>query len=50
MQQLWRGRYFVDVRNTHNCYIIFDYARISLTRDNFLYEILDELVPILNAL
>ena len=47
MQQLWG--YFIDVSNTHACYIIFDYLLISLTREKHWYEIRDELVSILHA-
>ena len=52
MQQLWGGGggYFIDVRNMHDCYMKFDYVRISLTREKYWYEIRDVLVPILHAL
>ena len=42
--------YFIDVRNLHDCYMKFDYVRISLTRKKYWYEIRDVLVPILHAL
>ena len=42
--------YFIDARNMHDCYMKFDYARISLTREKYWYEIRDVLVPILHAL
>ena len=34
----------------HDCYMKFDYVRISLTREKYWYEIRDVLVPILHAL
>ena len=53
-------RYFIDVRNMHDCYMKFDYMRISFTREKYWYEILtywyqfftrcEELVPILHRL
>ena len=44
--------YFIDVSNMHDCYMKFDYVRISLTREKYWYEIRDVhvLVPILHAL
>ena len=44
------GGYFIDVRNMHDCYMKFDYVRISLTREKYWYEIRDVLVPILPVL
>ena len=43
------GGYFIDVRNMHDCYMKFDYVRISLTREKYWYEIRDVLVPILHG-
>ena len=34
----------------HDCYMKFDYVRISFTREKYWYEIRDVLVPILHAL
>ena len=34
----------------HDCYMKFDYVRISLTGEKYWYEIRDVLVPILHAL
>ena len=34
----------------HDCYMKFDYVRISLTREKYWYEIRDVVVPILHAL
>ena len=56
MQQLWG--YLIDVRNMHDCYIKFDFMRISLIRGKYWYEIRDvwyssravrKLVPILHG-
>ena len=44
------GGYFIDVRNMNDCYMKFDYVRISITREKYWYEIRDVLVPILHAL
>ena len=44
------GGYFIDVRNIHDCYMKFDYVRISLTREKYWYEIRDVLVQVLHAL
>ena len=44
------GSYFIDVRNMHDCYMKFDYVRVSLTREKYWYEIRDVLVLILQAL
>ena len=44
------GWYFIDVMNMQDCYMKFDYVRISLTREKYWYEIRDVLVPILHAL
>ena len=44
IQQLY---VFIDVRNTQDCYIKFEYVRTSLTYEKYLYKILDELAPIL---
>ena len=44
----FRG-YFIDVRNSHDCYIKFDDVCISLTREKHWYEIRDEFVPILQG-
>ena len=43
------GVYFIDVRNMHDCYMKFDYVRISLTHEKYWYNIRDVLVPILHA-
>ena len=43
----WRVGYFIAVTNMHDCYMKFDYVRISLTRGKYWYEIRDVLVPIL---
>ena len=40
---------FIDVRNMHDCYMKFDYVRISLTLEKYWYEICDVLVPILHG-
>ena len=37
-------------KNTHECFMKYDYVRISLTRERYWYEICDVLVPILYAL
>ena len=34
----------------HDCYMKFDYVRISLTREKYWYEFRDVLVPTLHAL
>ena len=50
------GGYFIDVRNMHDCYMKFDYVRISLSREKYWCEIRDvpirceDLVPILHGM
>ena len=44
------GVYFIAVGNMHDCYMEFNYVRISLTREKYWYEIRDVLVLILHAL
>ena len=41
--------YFIDVKNTHECYMNFENVRISHTFVRYWYEIRDILVPILHA-
>ena len=43
------GVYFIDVKNTHKCYMKFGNARIFLTLERYRYEIRDILVLILHA-
>ena len=43
------GVYFIDVKNTHECYMNFEDVRISHTFVRYWYEIRDILVPILHA-
>ena len=43
------GVYFIDVKNTHECYMNFENVRISHTFVRYWYEIRDILVPILHA-
>ena len=43
------GLYFIDVKNTHKCYMKFDIVRISLTHERYWYKICDVLVPLHHA-
>ena len=43
------GVYFIDVKNTYECYMNFENVRISHTFVRYWYEIRDILVPILHT-
>ena len=45
MQQIGGGGYFINVKNTHVCYMKFDFVRI-LTSVRYWYEICE--MPILH--
>ena len=42
------GLYFIDVKNTHDCYMFFENVRNPHTFVRYWYEIRDILVPILH--
>ena len=42
------GVYFIDVKNTHECYMFFENVRNPHTFVRYWYEIRDILVPILH--
>ena len=48
MQQIRGGGYFINVRNTHVCYMKLDFEGI-LQSVRYWYEMCDELVLILNS-
>ena len=48
MQQTRGGVHFINMRNTHTCYMKFDFVRI-LQSVRYWYEMYDVLVPILNS-